>query len=116
MPRVDFTSQDYLRDPAAGLTKLRAAGPVVQVRFPIIGRTWITTTNDLAGRVLKDSETFGMRQNGRVAGLRLSLRPNCSLTGTQQTWLSAMRGSCPSRSSASCSVFHAPTGRVSSPG
>jgi len=70
MPRVDFTSQDYLRDPAAGLTKLRAAGPVVQVRFPIIGKTWITTTNDLAGRVLKDSETFGMRQNGRVAGLR----------------------------------------------
>ena len=40
------------------------------MRFPIIGKTWITTTNDLAGRVLKDSETFGMRQNGRVAGLR----------------------------------------------
>src|SRR6476620_5266993 len=70
MPRVDFTSQDYLRDPAAGLTKLRAAGPVVQVRFPIIGKTWITTTSDLAGRVLKDSETFTMRQNGRLAGLR----------------------------------------------
>ena len=30
MLRVDFTSQDYLRDPAAGLTKLRAAGPVVR--------------------------------------------------------------------------------------
>src|SRR5215468_10772135 len=70
MPRADFTSQDYLRDPAGGLTKLRAAGPVVQVRFPIVGKTWITTTNDLAGRVLKDSETFTMRQNGRVAGLR----------------------------------------------
>src|SRR5215470_9846888 len=70
MPRVDFTSQDYLRDPAGGLTKLRAAGPVIQVRFPIVGKTWITTTNDLAGRVLKDSETFTMRQNGRVAGLR----------------------------------------------
>ena len=70
MLRVDFTSQDYLRDPAAGLTKLRAAGPVVEVRFPIVGKTWITTTNDLAGRVLKDSETFTMRKNGRVAGLR----------------------------------------------
>src|SRR4030095_4996189 len=33
-------------------------------------RTWITTTSDLAGRVLKDSETFRMRKNGRVAGLR----------------------------------------------
>ena len=70
MPPVDFTSQDYLRDPAAGLRKLRAAGQVLQVRFPIVGKTWITTTNELAGRVLKDSETFTMRQNGTVAGLR----------------------------------------------
>src|SRR5215475_12487507 len=70
MPRVDFTSQDYLRDPAGGLTKLRAAGPVGQVHFPIVGKTWITTTNELAGRVLKDSETFTMRQNDTVAGLR----------------------------------------------
>jgi cytochrome P450 PksS len=70
MLRMDFTSQDYLRDPAAGLAKLRAAGAVVQVRFPIVGKTWITTTNDLAGRVLKDSETFTMRKDGRVAGLR----------------------------------------------
>src|SRR5215468_11328963 len=70
MPRVDFRSQDYLRDPAAGLRKLRAAGQVLQVRFPIVGKTWITTTNELAGRVLKDSETFTMRQNGTVAGLR----------------------------------------------
>jgi cytochrome P450 PksS len=70
MPPVDFTSQDYLRNPAAGLRKLRAAGQVLQVRFPIVGKTWITTTNELAGRVLKDSETFTMRQNGTVAGLR----------------------------------------------
>jgi cytochrome P450 len=69
MVRVDFTSQDYLRDPATGLAKIRAAGPVVEVHFPIVGRTWITTTSDLAGRVLKDSETFRMRKNGRVAGL-----------------------------------------------
>ena len=41
MPRMDFTSQDYLRDQAAGLAKLRAAGPVVEVRFPIVGKVWI---------------------------------------------------------------------------
>ena len=70
MLRVDFTSQDYLRDPAPGLAKLRAAGPVVEVRFPIIGRTWITTTSELAARVLKDNDTFTMRKNGRVAGVR----------------------------------------------
>jgi cytochrome P450 PksS len=70
MQRLDFMSQEYLCDPVAGLAKLRAAGPVVKVRFPIIGKTWITTTHDLAGRVLKDSETFAMRRHGTVAGLR----------------------------------------------
>ena len=70
MLRFDFTSQDYLRDPQQGLARLRAAGPVVEVRFPIVGRTWITTTSELAGRVLKDSDTFTMRKDGRVAGLR----------------------------------------------
>src|SRR5215203_7150937 len=70
MLRMDFTSQEYLQDPAAGLAKLRAAGPVVAVRFPIVGKTWITTNADLAARVLKDNETFTMRKNGKVAGVR----------------------------------------------
>src|SRR5215468_802802 len=70
MLRFDFTNQDYLRDPAKQLARLRAAGPIVEVRFPIIGKTWITTTSEMAGRVLKDSETFTMRRNGKVAGLR----------------------------------------------
>lgn len=70
MLRFDFTSDAYLRNPAAGLERLRAAGPIVEVRFPIIGKTWITTTSELAGRVLKDSQTFTMRKDGRVAGLR----------------------------------------------
>jgi cytochrome P450 len=59
----DLTSQDYLRDPQPGLAKLRAAGPIVEVRFPIFGRTWITTTHEMAERVLKDSETFAIRKN-----------------------------------------------------
>ena len=37
MLRMDFTSQDYLRNPATGLAELRQAGPVMEVRFPIIG-------------------------------------------------------------------------------
>jgi cytochrome P450 len=68
--RFNLTSQDYLRDPAAGLAKLKAAGSVIEVRFPIIGRSWITTTSDLAARALKDNETFTMRNNGAVAGPR----------------------------------------------
>jgi cytochrome P450 PksS len=69
--RADFTSQDYFRNPAAEIAKLRAAGPVVEVRFPIIGTIWATTTQDAADRVLKDSETFTIRRDdGRVAGMR----------------------------------------------
>jgi cytochrome P450 PksS len=40
------------------------------VRFPIIGKVWITTTSEMAGRVLKDSEMFTMRKDGELAGLR----------------------------------------------
>jgi len=47
---VDFSSPEYLRDLAQGLAELRAAGPVVEVRFPI-GRTWITTTSEIWARL-----------------------------------------------------------------
>ena len=74
--RVDFTSQEYLRDPAAALRALRASGPVVQTRFPIIGKVWITTTQEMAGRVLKDSHTFTLRKDGGgPAGLRWWMPP-----------------------------------------
>ena len=69
--RIDFSSQEYFRHPAAEIEKLRAAGPVVEVRFPIVGRVWTTTTQDLADRVLKDSETFTLRKDdGGIAGFR----------------------------------------------
>ena len=68
--QMDFTSQDYLRNPAAGIARLRASGPVVEVRLPIIGRIWMTTTQALADRVLKDSESFTLRKNGGLAGMR----------------------------------------------
>jgi cytochrome P450 PksS len=68
---IDFTSQDYLSDPAAGIERLRTAGPVVEVRFPIVGKTWITTTEDAAGRMLKDGQIFTLRkESGQVAGMR----------------------------------------------
>ena len=71
MLRTDFTSQEYLRDPAAAIEKLRSSGPVVRMRFPIIGKVWITTTQELAARVLKDSDRFTLRrESGAIAGLR----------------------------------------------
>src|SRR4051794_8379989 len=69
--QADFTSQDYYRNPAAAIEKLRAMGPVVQVRFPIIGTVWATTTQALADQVLKDTATFTIRkEDGTVAGLQ----------------------------------------------
>lgn len=69
--QADFSSQAYFRNPAAEIEKLRAAGPVVEVRFPIVGTVWTTTTQDLADLVLKDSETFTLRKDdGVVAGFR----------------------------------------------
>src|ERR1700730_7506113 len=69
--QADFASQDYFRNPAAAIEKLRTSGPVVEVRFPIIGKVWATTTQALADRVLKDTATFTIRKdNGDVAGLR----------------------------------------------
>jgi cytochrome P450 len=66
---VDLSSQDYFRDPPAAIEKLRSAGEVVQVRFPIVGKVWTTTTRELTDRVLNDSETFTLRENdGRIAG------------------------------------------------
>jgi cytochrome P450 len=69
--RADFVSQAYFRDPAAEIAKLRSAGPVVEVQFPMIGKVWTTTTQDLADRVLKDGDTFTIRTGiGGVAGLQ----------------------------------------------
>jgi cytochrome P450 len=68
---IDFTSQDFFRDPAAAFEKLRAAGPVVEVKLPMIGQVWTTTTQEMATRVLKDNRVFTLRKDdGAVAGMR----------------------------------------------
>jgi cytochrome P450 len=69
--QADFATQEYFRNPAAGIEKLRAAGPMVEVRFPIVGRVWTPTTQALADQVLKDTETFTIRkEDGTIAGFR----------------------------------------------
>jgi cytochrome P450 len=68
---ADFASPDYYRNPAAAIERLRAAGPVVQVRFPLVGVVWTPTTQALADQILKDTETFAIRnEKGSVAGLK----------------------------------------------
>jgi cytochrome P450 PksS len=73
---IDLTSQEFFRDPAATVRRLREAGPVVEVRFPIVGRVWMTTTQEMASRVLKDGKLFTLRKDdGAVAGLRWWMPP-----------------------------------------
>jgi hypothetical protein len=68
---VDFTGQEFFRDPAASIAMLRASGPVVATRLPIVGSVWITTTYEATARVLKYSETFTLRkEGGALASLR----------------------------------------------
>jgi cytochrome P450 PksS len=68
---IDFTSQDFFRDPSAAFEKLRAAGPIVEVKMQMIGQVWTTTTQEMASRVLKDNHVFTLRRDdGAVAGMR----------------------------------------------
>jgi cytochrome P450 len=68
---VDFSSEALFRDPAREIAKLRASGPVVATRFPIVGKVWVTTTYEATAEVLKDNKTFAMRkEGGALAGLR----------------------------------------------
>ncbi|EJN12302.1 cytochrome P450 [Bradyrhizobium sp. YR681] len=70
-PRLDFTSEAFFRDPPKAIAALRASGPVVATRFPLVGDVWITTTHAATAQVLKDSTTFTLRkEGGGVAGLR----------------------------------------------
>jgi cytochrome P450 len=70
MARFNLASEAFFRDPVAIAAALRASGPVVPARFPLIGDVWITTTYEATARVLKDSAAFPLRKNGLVAGLR----------------------------------------------
>src|SRR2546430_523540 len=70
-PRVDVASEEFFRDPAAVVARLRASAPVVAAKFPIVGKVWVTTTYEATARVLKDTATFSLRKDdGAVAGLR----------------------------------------------
>jgi cytochrome P450 len=63
---VDLTSQAFMRNPFPTLTRLREASPLVRVRLPFLGKTWMATTHDAVSEVLKDDRTFV--RNPRNAG------------------------------------------------
>ncbi|EHR02625.1 cytochrome P450 [Bradyrhizobium sp. WSM471] len=70
-PRLDFASEAFFRDPPKAIATLRMSGPVVAVRFPLVGHVWITTTHEATAQVLKEGTNFTLRkEDGDVAGLR----------------------------------------------
>lgn len=66
MARFDFFSQAAKRDPFPVWRAVRAAGPVVSVKFPIIGRVYLAASWDACNDFLKGSGLFAA--DGRNAG------------------------------------------------
>jgi cytochrome P450 len=54
----DILSPAFHANPFPTLDRMRAEGPVVRVKLPIIGRTWLAVTHDACATLLKDHETF----------------------------------------------------------
>jgi cytochrome P450 len=69
---IDWASQSFKQNPFPSLAQLRAAGPVVRVRFPLFGKVWIATTYEAVNVLLRDHERFV--QNPTAAGNRWMAR------------------------------------------
>jgi len=47
-----------MRDPFPALAAMRAAGPVIRMRLPLIGKCWVATSYEAVGDVLKGADKF----------------------------------------------------------
>lgn len=54
----DIVSAAFHADPMPTLERMRTAGSVVQLKLPIIGQTWLTTTHQTSVELLKDHDRF----------------------------------------------------------
>jgi len=62
----DFSSAAAKADPLPIFAAMRAAGPVIPVKLPFVGRAWVTTTYAATAAMVKDNGLFV--QEGRHAG------------------------------------------------
>lgn len=56
--RFDFKSTEYRRDPWRVFDEFREQGPVIRMKFPLMGNGWAATTYEAVNRVLKDDDHF----------------------------------------------------------
>jgi cytochrome P450 len=81
--QLDLTSQAFKRNPFPTLAKMRAAGPVIRLRLPLVGQARVATTYDAVNDLLRDHHRFvqspitaGNRWMGRIVRwLPGALRP-----------------------------------------
>jgi len=62
----DISGPAFKADPHPTWAAMRAAGPVIPIRLPFVGRVWVTTTHAATLSLVKDNERFV--QEGRHAG------------------------------------------------
>jgi cytochrome P450 len=62
----DITGPGFKEDPLPTFAAMRAAGPVIPIRLPFVGRAWVTTTYAATEAMVKDNGLFV--QEGRHAG------------------------------------------------
>lgn len=65
---IDLTSRAFKENPFPTLARIREAGPVIRIRFPILGKVWMATTYDAVNDLLRDHHQF--LQNPGAAGNR----------------------------------------------
>ena len=54
----DILSGEFHANPLPTLDRMRAEGPVVRVKLPIMGHTWLAVTHDACAALLKDHDSF----------------------------------------------------------
>ncbi|MEM9277120.1 MAG: cytochrome P450 [Pseudomonadota bacterium] len=66
----NLQTQTFMRNPAPVLADMRAEGPLVRSKIPILGKIWLTTTNAATAEVLKNDKLFTVRKaNNQVIGI-----------------------------------------------
>jgi cytochrome P450 len=55
---IDLTAQSFMQNPFPTFSRLHEAGPVVRIKVPFLGKTWVATTYEAVNEMLKDDSTF----------------------------------------------------------
>lgn len=54
----NLADPDFLIDPSPMLAQMRAEGPLVRVKLPIVGKMWVTTTYAATAEIVKGKDKF----------------------------------------------------------